>query len=303
MMLQKILLIILLSNTYSYFEASAQKVNKRLPVGVFIQDSISIGLPVYYILTYQHSPETQLIFPDSAYNYAPFEFVRKTFFETRTQNNISVDSVVYTLQTFEINKVQQLALPVLIHFNKDSLISLFAKPDSIYLKELIKGNPQNESLKSQSNYQPIESQFNYPYWIAGFLFFLLLIFIIWGLLGKQIRRAIRLFRFRTRHAIFLNDFARLTNRITSRQSIDDIEKAIALWKKHLEQIENKPFSSYTSKEIIQAVPDKDLSDSLKSIDRAIYGKEISQEIGNALTILKNFSIFRFEKQKEVMRNA
>ena len=274
-----------------------------IPKGIFLQDSVSIGLPIFYAFSYQHTPDRQLVFPDSLYNYAPFDFVKKIYFETKTQNNLSLDSVVYELVTFDITPTQKLSLPVFIEDNKGNLIPIFSKSDSIYLKELVKGDLMNQNLKEQTTFQNIEAYFNYPYLIAAILIFFIITLIIWFLLGNRLRKIYRLFQFRTRHAIFLNDFTRLTNRITSRQSIEDIEKAISLWKKHLEYVENKPFSSYTSKEIIQAVPDDNLADSLKSIDKAIYGKEISEEIDKALTILRNISIFISEKRKEEMRNA
>jgi tetratricopeptide (TPR) repeat protein len=112
-----------------------------------------------------------------------------------------------------------------------------------------------------------------------------------------------LFQFKTRHALFLGEFSRLSGRILSKQSLEDIEKAIAIWKKHLEQIENKPFSSYTSKEIHEQFSDADLAEALKSIDRAIYGQEFSTQISNSLSILKNLSVTRFQIKREILRNA
>ncbi|MCU0445576.1 MAG: hypothetical protein MUE85_11735 [Microscillaceae bacterium] len=276
---------------------------KNLPKGYFLQDSVKIGLSFYYILTYRHSADLQVIFPDSSYKFLPFELVNKAYFPTITQNQISTDSVVYELKTFEINPIQKLALPVFVSAERDCTQVMYALPDSVFLQESVKGNPIGLPLKALTQYQPVQEYFNYPYLITGIFVFLVIVIIIWGLLGKQIIKAYQMFQFRTRHAVFLKEFGRLANRITSQQASEDIEKATILWKRHLEYIENQPFSTYTSKEISKIVPDTQLGDSLKNIDKAIYGKEISDEIGDSLAILRNFAVNRYDKQREKLRNA
>lgn len=271
--------------------------------GVFLQDSTEIGKPLYYILTAKHTPEEQLIFPDSSYSFAPFSFLRKQFFPTRTVGKISVDSVVYELQTFDISKVQKLALPVFLQSNADTIKQVLAEKDSVILKELVKGDITRLLPKSIVSLQPVVKEFNYPYLITGIVLAFLLLVPIWWLFGGRIIRTYRLFQFRTRHAIFLQDFNRLSNRIVSRKVIADTERALAIWKKHLEQIEGKPYTSYTSKEISQLLKNNALLESLKMIDKAVYGQEISDTIENDLNVLRNISIERYELKQEQMRHV
>jgi hypothetical protein len=289
-------------NVATEISAVTQQLNHLKPQGFFLEDSIEIGLPVHYILSLSHPAQMQLVFPDSSFKFSSFTLLEKQYFDTKTIDNQSVDSVVYKLTTFEIDKIQKLQLPIYVVFGKDCT-AVYAQADSVFFRELVKGNVQNIQMKTTTQLQSLNDKFNYPYLITGVVLFLLVVFIIWGLLGKRILKAYHLFQFRTRHAIFIKDFSRLTNRITERKSEQDIEKAVSLWKKHLENIENQPFSSYTSKEIIQTIPDETLANSLKSIDRAVYGKEVSREIGNALNVLKNFSVFRFAKKLEQLRNV
>lgn len=281
--------------------------------GQFLEDSITLGIGVKYALAVHHSPEMQLFFPDSTYNYYPFTFLKKNSFPTITHQNISIDSAVFELTTFEILPYQRLSLPVWWVRPQDSTQRVWAKMDSVVFKSMVKDSffvannfSKDEQkiddlmLKSNTNFIEIPEYFNYPYVIAIFLIILFIIFIIWGLLGKRIIRLYNIFQFNTRHAIFLGEFTRLSNRITNRKETQDIEKAIALWKKHLEQIDQKPFTTYTSKEIIQILHNPNLADALKSIDRAIYGKEISNEIAQALTTLKELAINHFKTQKEML---
>jgi hypothetical protein len=277
-----------------------EKINVK---GSFLSDSIKIGLPVYYVLKVKYPTQIQLVFPDTNYNFQPFTLLKKRYFPTKTTENQSVDSAVYEFTTFEINKIQKMQLPVYVVGVKDSF-ALMPTPDSVFLVEMVKAKdlvrtPPKTILK----YQPVQEYFNYPYLISALLIVLIVILVIWGLLGNQIIKAYQMFQFRTRHAIFIKEYNRLITRVLTRQSAEDIEKALGLWKKHLEYVENQPFSTYTSKEIGQVVSDNTLVESLKNIDKAIYGKEISEEIGSSLSNLRNFSINRYEKKREKLRNA
>lgn len=269
--------------------------------GLFLQDSVEIGLPFRYVLTAKHAPEVQLTFPDSSYNFSPFTFLRKLYFPTRTAGKQSVDSVVYELQTFDINLLQKLSLPVFWQADADSTKEQFAKMDSVLLKELVQYDDAHQKLKSIVVLQPIEKHFNYPYLFAGIALLILLLVPIWWIFGGRIIRTYRLFQFRTRHALFLQEFSRLSNRIVSRKAVVDIERALAVWKKHLEQIESKPYTSYTSKEISQLLRNNALLESLKTIDKAVYGQDVSGNIEQDLTVLRNISIERYELKQEQMR--
>jgi hypothetical protein len=297
---KKILLVLLLC---FYIVGLAQNKDSTLSAkGYFLSDSIQIGNPIPYAFVVKRSSQTQILLPDSTYNFFPFELKKITYFTTQTKKNISVDSVLYEFVTFEVQPKLYLKLPVWLSHEKDSIHVQWTKLDSVALQEMVKTTPFI-SLKANTNFYGWQEYFNYPYWIAGILVFLLVVFLVWLLLGRRIIKAYTMFQFNTRHAIFLNEFGRLSNRISSRQAVEDIEKSITLWKKHLEQIENKPYSSYTSKEINEQLKDSNLAEALKSIDKAVYGQEVSLEITQALKVLRNLSIIRFEIRKEELRNV
>src|SRR5688572_21779587 len=73
--------------------------------GGFVKDSIQIGEPVAYYLSTSYPQSLTVLFPDSIFNFAPFEYSRKAFYPTVTSNGISRDSVIYYLATFEVDKV------------------------------------------------------------------------------------------------------------------------------------------------------------------------------------------------------
>src|SRR5688500_16263838 len=86
-----------------------QDVNVR---GGFFLDSLRVGDQTGFYLTATYPSNLNIIFPDSTFNYHPFEFNKKRYFPTQTTDGKSYDSVIYYLSTFEVDRIQQLSLPV-----------------------------------------------------------------------------------------------------------------------------------------------------------------------------------------------
>lgn len=280
----------------------AQDVGSFQVQGNFLKDSVAIGLSVQYKLKITYPSHQQILFPDSAYNYAPFEFVKRYYYPTQSQDSLSTDSVVYNLTTFEIDKIQTLQLPIYIIQDQDCTL-VWAETDTVFLQELVQGAVEELSPQKIVNYQEVPHYFNYPLIISVLVVILIVLLVLWGILGGRIRQVYALFQSRTRHAVFLKDFARLSSRAINAESTASLERAIGLWKKHLEYFENAPYSTYTSTEIKELIPDEQLALALKNIDRAIYGKEFSEKLEKDLLILRSFSIDRFEKKQEELRNV
>jgi hypothetical protein len=133
--------------------------------GSFLKDSVRIGEPVGFALSARYPQHLTILFPDSTFSFAPFEFTSKKIFNTQTQNGISYDSTIYYLQTFEIDPAQRLLLPVFVTTARDCT-TLFTKPDSVFLIQLVNSAPdsvaaQNLPLKINTLYEKVFSQFNY----------------------------------------------------------------------------------------------------------------------------------------------
>lgn len=137
-----------------------------LPKGAFQEDSVKIGIPFPYTLSVKYSRDLSIIFPDSLFNFSPFEYERKEYYTTKSDSLESLDSVVYYLSTFEIDSIQYLSLPIFQINGKDTL-SYFAKRDSIFLIELIEQIPDSVQLKENTSYLHLSTEFNYPYFLIG----------------------------------------------------------------------------------------------------------------------------------------
>ena len=139
-----VILYVLFSLLYS-FSAYAQIPSWVPPKGKFLSDSVKVGLPVKYALSYRHKATADIFFPDSSYNFTPFELVKREYFNTITDENGSLDSVVYTLISFEVSPVQELSLPVYVLTKRDCT-RVFSPIDYVILNSIIKSDVSIDTL-------------------------------------------------------------------------------------------------------------------------------------------------------------
>ena len=280
-----ILLLIITQKTF------AQIPSWTPPKGKFLSDSVKVGLPVQYALSYRHKATADVFFPDSAYNFSPFEMVKREYFNTVTDQNGSLDSVVYTLISFEVTPLQELSLPVYVRAKKDCT-RVFAPMDYVILNSIIKPNVRIDTLflKKDTRLIPIAQQINFPLIFLIIIGLLLMVGMVFWFFGKPIRRQVRLFNFKRRYDDFRKLFQRLSRGTEdAKKRLENIEKAVVLWKKYIERIENKPFTTFTTKEILDNLKDNRLSDALREIDATVYGGVYSSKTIASLQVLQELA--------------
>ncbi|MBT32536.1 MAG: hypothetical protein CMO01_22970 [Thalassobius sp.] len=278
------------------FDALAQE---STPLGKFVGDSIKLGEPVEYVLTYKHDPALEVLFPDSTYDFTPFEFLDKKYFPTKTIEGQSIDSVVYTLTSFELDEIQRISIPVYIQESeKEHVINTLE--DSIVLVATLDALPDSVPLLTNTNMLLVNRQFNYPYLLIGLGTLLGLAIIAFLIFGKQIRRAYKLKKLKKQYDSFYADFGNLT---TNLQETTNIEKALSLWKHYSGHLINVPLASYTTKEIKVALKDGQLYNSLQQIDKAIYAGETDEKIKDNFQFLEKSATGYYQQKVEDIRNG
>ena len=285
----KVVVGIIVNYSLLITNCSAQK-----PVGKFRTDSVELGRPFDYALSYHHAPSAEVFFPDTTYNFYPFEIVRRNYFPTITTNGNSLDSVVYTLVTFDISKTQKLNLPIYV-LSKRDCTAIFALPDSVFLKEMIQTKVDSLALRIDTKQISLRQQLNYPQILAYLFGFFGLIGLVYAFFGRVIRKQYQLFLFGRKHKDFVANYKKII-----RTTLDDVNigKAIVLWKKHLEWLEKRPYSSYTSKEIIVRLPNNErLEEALREVDTAIYGGILSTQMPLAMNILLDKAVELYKKRR------
>jgi hypothetical protein len=275
-----------------------QDVNVR---GQFLADSIKIGQPFAYALGAKYPSERNALFPDSTYSFAPFEYVGKRFFPTKTVDGVSHDSAIYYFNSFEIDSVQTLRLPVFIVQGRDST-SYWALDDSVWLKHLVTMATDSVEaprlpLKVNTYYEPVAWLFNYP--VASLIVGILVValVVVWLIFGARIKRYFKARSMRKSFEKYRKNFTDALDFVKSNYSVESAEKAVGIWKKYLENLEGEPITKYTSKEIMRSFGSEGLATPLSIIDRMLYAGAKPSSF-DAFYDLKTYSEDRFFKKLE-----
>lgn len=271
----------------------------------FFSDSLKIGEPSGFYLSATYPSNANILFPDSTYSFAPFEFDRKKYFPTKTTNSKSYDSVVYYLSTFELEDIQSLSLPIfqlnpqdctIFESNRDSIrliLSATDIPDTVSLQTL--------PLKQSLAYEKVPYDFNYPILILVFSILVVALALVYFFFGKKIRKHFQLKRMLKAHQQFVETFSSSIETVRTAFSPTSTENTVSFWKKYMEQLEARPYTKLTTSEMLRIQQDDVLGKNLHAIDGAIYGHNTS--VVESLQSLKSFADERFNKRLEELKHG
>ncbi|GAB3923647.1 hypothetical protein GCM10028804_22460 [Larkinella terrae] len=258
----------------------------QVPKGVFLTDTIEIGKPFQYSLSIRHRPGVDVLFPDTARHFPPFLVRDVSFFSTKTDARGSLDSSVYTLVSFETGPTQTLRVPVLLLRTPTDSTVVFSNTDTIRLRERIQTmRPDTLRLSTNTTVVSLRQQMNYPLLMTILAGICLLAGVLLLFFGRSIRTRIRRYQLYRQYLDFQRAFTRLTRGIGPETAHEDAGRAVVIWKKYMERLERKPFTSLTTREIVESVQDIRLADALKEIDGVIYGSVYSDQTQKSLRIL------------------
>ncbi len=270
--------------------------------GGFLVDTIKVGEPFSYYLTVSYPQEMEVVFPDSTYDFKPYDFYNKISFKTKVSSDHLIDSAVYTLASFELDTWQKMKLPVYLIKKQDS-VSLYADTDSVYLMQLTSQVTDTTSVVPNLAFQEVETEINLPYLYIGLFALIAALFIVLLLFGKKINKTFVLRRLKRDYTRFSNQFDQIIQRLGKENSPEEVEKGALLWKHYLEKLEKKPYSSQTTKELINSGIDNKLVPSLKNIDKSIYGQLAIDNIHKDFEILDDFTLEKYHNKLEEVKNG
>jgi hypothetical protein len=286
----------------SIITSSAQEVKVK---GYFSSDSVKLGKPITFYLSAKYPQASNVLFPDSSFSFAPFEFQKKNFVATQTKDGFSYDSVAYTLATFEIDSLQTLKLPVFVVHPKDCTI-VFSETDRVFFARTVKNLPDSVQLekiplKTNTNYFKVSWLLNYPLLsiIIGALIVLLI--VGWVIFGKRIRKYFKIKKMNKNYLSFVSQFDGSIEKAQATFTSQSTEAALLVWKKYLENLLDKPYTKYTTKEIRERESDAWLGESLSAVDKMIYAN-VQGDKAHFIN-LKNYSEDQFNKKLEEVKNG
>ncbi|WP_227699109.1 hypothetical protein [Spirosoma radiotolerans] len=273
-----------------------QNPQRQYPLkGYFLVDSIEIGRPFRYSLAYHHPANIDVLFPDTARYFAPYRVQKVAVFATSTVGTgptaVSRDSAVYTLVSFETDSIQFLEVPVRV-LNTVDCTAQWTQIDTVFLRsKLPRALPDSLAsrtlrLATDTKLAPLQQQFNYMALAAGFISASLGMGVLYLLFGRLTRRQWRLYLFNRRHVRFLNEYTRLSDRLSSFTAAETANEAVVVWKAYLEQLDPQPYMSLTTPELANRLRDERIAIALREADRMIYGGTYTPQSQSALQVLK-----------------
>lgn len=269
----------------------------------FSQDSIRIGQPVQLSVCFKYKSEKRILFPDTSHSFAPFELLKKEFFPTVSSNGTSKDSVLYILTTYLPDTIQTIQIPVYEFNGLDSTIWV-SNAASLKVIPSFKGPlPEKPVIYQDLSPQNIPTRFNYPYLLLAIGIFLILVLGINFFFNRPIQRFLYLFIERRRNAAYLTQFQRLNSQLEKNLTTENFERLINLWKRYIQRVDGKPYTTYTSTEIFKVLPQAELKKSLQEIDRWIYGGVEMKDWRNNLEQIKEVSTQLYNKKRENIRGG
>lgn len=282
---------------YISFLSTITQAQNITPEGGFLKDSLQIGEPVAFTLKVNYPKSLEVVFPDSLYNFSPFELTRKDYFPTKSDSINSIDSAIYYLSTFEIDTVQYLKLPIYIINEYDST-TRWTSTDSIILKQVVTAIPDSVALKTNTEYMEVPMAFNYPYYTIGLVAVAVLLLVVWLVFGKTIKKKLITYRLKKQYERFLLDFDQLVHQPSSA-----CEQVLKLWKTYMEKVTANPYKKLTTKEIIQIASDTSIEEALKNIDRNIYGPKDETLLANAYQKIKETASNSYHQKLDEIANG
>lgn len=271
--------------------------------GGFVQDSVKIGEDIQYWLTASYPKSLDLVLPDTLYDFSPWEFSDKRYFPSQLKGGQVFDSAVYVLQSYEIDPVQYLSLPAFILKNKNDTVSIKAAMDSLFFQTLIPAKADTIRLKTNTVYKEVSSLINYPLiWIIGAALLVIAI-VVFLVFGKRIRKMFKLRKLKKEYLKFSEQLTQQIRTLKKEPTQKTAENSLVQWKLFLEKMENRPFSKLTTKEIMSLDYTSELKDTLKNIDRCIYGGISDENLYKSFQAIEDFTQHRYSVITDQIKNS
>ena len=268
--------------------------------GYFTQDSARLGERVGFVLKAKYPETSQLLFPDSTYDFSPLVFLEKETFISNTVDGVTQDSAIYYLSNFSLDPSVFLALPV-YELNRYDSLTYFTNEAELKLKLMLDSIPEELVFQENNVYQPLKKPFNWVLFglISGAI--ILILGVLFTLFKDRIKAIFKKNREKIRWIQFELKWKKLSALLAQNPNQELADEVIGLWKGYLEILTAQPYQEWTSSEISEALQDKEVFKALRSIDKIIYaGKEGKTE--DATTYLYEVAKTTYKEKLNQIRN-
>lgn len=268
--------------------------------GYFTQDSARLGERVGFVLKAKYPETSQLLFPDSTFDFSPLVFLEKKTFISNTVDGITQDSAIYYVSNFSLEPSVFLALPV-YELNRYDSLTYYTNEAELKLKLMLDSIPEELVFQENNVYQPLKKSFNWLLFglISGAV--ILFLGVLFTLFKDRIKAIFKKNREKIRWIQFELKWKKLSTLLAQNPNQELADEVIGLWKGYLESLTAQPYQEWTSSEISDALQDKEVFKALRSIDMIIYaGKEGKTE--EATTYLFEVAKSTYKEKLNQIRN-
>lgn len=263
--------------------------------GYFLQDSAMLGEKVGYVLKAHYPTGTNVLFPDSTFQFGGMEYLGKETFTTYTVASTTLDSAIYYLSNFSLDPVKKYQLPVFEVLKYDS-ISHLPEEALLHLKLTIDTIPDVLAFKETNRYQPIAKDFNYPYLIIGLSLFLLVIGILIGVFGKKAKRNWQIYQEKRRQKKFLIQWSKTKAAFLAQPSMEAADELLGLWKDRMETLTGKPYKEWTATETAAHLEKPELLQDFRKIELIIYANRPAEDIQQSCNHLEEIGTSTYHQK-------
>lgn len=268
--------------------------------GYFTQDSARLGERVGFVLKAKYPETSQLLFPDSTFDFSPLVFLEKKTFISNTVDGITQDSAIYYVSNFSLEPSVFLALPV-YELNRYDSLTYYTNEAELKLKLMLDSIPEELVFQENNVYQPLKKSFNWLLFglISGAV--ILFLGVLFTLFKDRIKAIFKKNREKIRWIQFELKWKKLSTLLAQNPNQELADEVIGLWKGYLESLTAQPYQEWTSSEISDTLQDKEVFKALRSIDMIIYaGKEGKTE--EATTYLFEVAKSTYKEKLNQIRN-
>lgn len=259
-----------------------------------MQDSAKLGERVGYVLKATYPESSQLIFPDSSFDFSPLVLLEKQTFISHTKEGITQDSAVYYLSNFSLDPSVFVTLPV-YEFSRYDSITHFPLEAELMLGLTLDSIPEKLLFQENNIYQPLKKELNWI--ITGILIggILVLLSVFYLLFSKRLKVFFGQLSEKRRWNKFEKKWKTQTSELNQSPSIKLADEVIGLWKGYIESITYLPVKEWTSSEIGIQLADQEIFKSLRAIDMIIYAG-VSAQTEEAANYLHKVAREKFERK-------
>lgn len=172
-------------------------------------DSVQIGIPFRVRVSVTHRADLPVIFPDTSAYTTPYDIYAIEPEDAVTKDSLSTDARTYLLQSFEVEPVQYITIPIGVVSGKDT-IWVTPEPDSVQFVGMISILPEKPKPLRHSGFYNVDDQID-PFELTVFIVAVASALTLLGFaLRKPVMRMLYRWRCKRVHQHFYRELVNLS---------------------------------------------------------------------------------------------